>query len=139
MISSGDGYVEFTATETDRARVAGLSSGAPPDQDPSYTGISFGIDLFSNGEISIFENGTLVRTFGAYVPGDKFRVKVTDNFDGTARISYARISGPCVDGKPCNETVFFTSLNAGTYPFRVDSSLFTQGATLTDVRLVRIR
>jgi hypothetical protein len=139
VITSGDGYVEFTATETDRARVAGLSSGAPPDQDPNYAGIGFGIDLFSTGQISIFENGTSVQNFGAYVSGEKFRVKVSDNFDGTAKISYTRITGPCVDGSPCNETVFYTSLSAGTYPFRVDSSLFSQGATLTDVRLVRIR
>ena len=35
VIASGDGYVEFIATETNRARMAGLSSGAPPDTDAS--------------------------------------------------------------------------------------------------------
>ena len=138
LITGGDGYVEFTATETTLARMAGLSSGAPPDTDANFTNIGFGIDLFSNGEISVFESGILVSTFGAYASGEKFRVKVKDNFDGTATITYVRLTGPCVDGMPCNETVFHTSSVAGAYPFRVDSSLFDQGATLTDVRLVRI-
>ena len=138
VITGGDGYVEFTATETNRARMAGLSSGAPPDTDANFTNIGFGIDLFSNGEISVFESGSLISTFGPYAAGEKFRVKVSDNFDSTATITYVRITGPCVDGMPCNETLFHMSAVKPPYPFRVDSSLFDQGATLTDVRLVRI-
>jgi hypothetical protein len=138
VIASGDGYVEFTAAGTTTARIAGLSSGAPPDTNANFTDIGFGIDLFSNGEISIFEGGSLISTFGPYAAGEKFRVKVKDNFDGSATISYARLTAPCVDGMPCSEAVFYTSLTTAAYPFRVDASLFTTGATLTDVRLVRI-
>ena len=47
--------------------------------------------------------------------------------------------GPCVDGSPCNEVVFHTSETTAAYPIRVDASLFDEGATLTEVRLVRIR
>ena len=68
-IEGGDGYVEFTATETTLARMGGLSSGAPPDTDPNFTNIGWGIDLFSNGEISIFESGSLISTFGPYTRG----------------------------------------------------------------------
>ena len=139
VITGGDGYVEFTATETNRARMGGLSSGAPPDTDANFTDIGFGIDLFSNGEISVFESGSLISTFGPYAAGEKFRVKVSDNFDGTATVTYVRITGACVDGMPCTETVFHMSAVKPPYPFRVDSSLFDQGATLTNVRLVRIQ
>ena len=137
-IKGGDGYVEFTATETNLARVGGLSGCCLPDDDPGFTGIGYGIDLFSNGEISIFESGELISTFGAYTAGEKFRVKVKDKFNGRAEISYARIIGPCVDGSPCNEAVFYTSETTAEYPIRVDASLFDEGATLTNVRLVRI-
>ena len=137
-IEGGDGYVEFTATETTLARMGGLSSGAPPDTDVNFANIGWGIDLFSNGEISIFESGELISTFGPYTAGEKFRVKVKDKFNGFAEISYARIIGPCDDGSPCNEAVFYTSETTAAYPIRVDASLFDEGATLTEVRLVFI-
>ena len=139
VIASGDGYVEFIATETNRARMVGLSSGAPPDTDANFTDITFGIDVFSNGEISIFESGSLVSTFGPYTPNERFRVKVRDNLDGMATVSYVRVAEPCVDGSPCAETLIHTSATAGAYPFRVDSSLFDLGATVTGARLVRIQ
>ena len=78
-------------------------------------------------------------SFGAYSVGERFRVTVTDHADGTAAITYSRIVGPCVPGMPCSETVFHGSArNPATYPFRVDASLRDEGATLTDVRIVRI-
>ena len=138
VIAAGDGYVEFTATETNKARVGGLSSGGPPDTQPSFTDIGFGIDLFSDGAVNIFEGGTLVGSFGAYQSGDRFRVRVKDKFNGTAEISYSKVTGPCPVGTVCNETVFYTSVAVGSYPFRVDASLFNQSATLTDTHLVRI-
>ena len=139
VIASGDGYVEFIATETNRARMAGLSSGAPPDTDANFSDLGFGLDVFSNGEISIFESGSLIGTFGAYTAGERFRVKVRDNFDGTATITYVRVAAPCFDGSPCGETLIHTSATTGAYPFRVDSSLFDLGATVTEARLVRIQ
>jgi hypothetical protein len=137
-IGSGDAYVEFTATETNKARVGGLSNGAPPDTEPSFTDIDFGIALGVGGSVHIFEHGTPKGAFGTYVSGDKFRVTVKDNFDGNAVVSYSKISTPCNPGTLCDEAVFYTSLTAGHYPFRVDASLFDQNATLTDVHLVRI-
>jgi hypothetical protein len=138
VITGGDGYVEFVADTNNLARMGGLSGTASPETTSSFTDIGYGIDLFSNGQISIFESGTMVQAAGAYLPNDRFRVKVTDNFDGTATISYAKVTGPCVDGSPCAEAVFYTSLTHGAYPFRVDASLFDQNAALTQVRIVRI-
>ena len=140
VIASGDGFVEFTATETNTTRLCGLSSGAPPDPDVSAN-IGFAIDLFNNngvGEIIIFQSGLRVQNFSPYNAGDRFRVHVTDNHNNTATISYSKITGPCNPGSTCADSVFYTSLVTGTYPFRVDSSFFDVNATLTDVRLVRI-
>ena len=140
VITLGDGFVEFTATETNTTRLCGLSSGAPPDTDPSAN-IGFAITLFNNngtGDIDLFESGTFIGNFGTFTAGDRFRVRVKDNHNGTAAISYSKVTGPCSPGTTCAETVFYTSLSTGAYPFRVDASLFDQGATLTDARLVRI-
>jgi hypothetical protein len=138
LITQGDGYVEFVVAETNLARMGGLSSGAPPDTNQSFLTIGFGIDLFSDGIFRVFENGVLISTFTSYNVGDRFRVKVKDNFNGTATISYAHLTSACAPGAACDDAPFFTSATPGAYPFRVDSSFFDQGATLTDVRVVRI-
>jgi hypothetical protein len=78
-------------------------------------------------------------SFGTYAAGDRFRVHATDDFDGTATITYARVTGPCTDGAPCAETVLYTSPNKAAYPLRVDSSFKQMGGTLANVRLARIR
>jgi hypothetical protein len=138
LIARGDGYLEFTATETTTARTAALSSGPPP-ATLTFNDMDFGLLLLDTGEILALENGLSVGNFGLYVAGDKFRLKVRDNFDGTGSVSYARIIGPCVDGSPCNEAVFHTSANPITYPVRVDAMFREQGGTITDARIVRIR
>ena len=148
-IAQADGYVQFIATETNAARLCGLANGAPPDTVPDITDINFAIDLFKDGHFYVFENGTKILgpdsnaatlgSFGTYAPGDKFRVYVTRNNDGSGQITYAKITGPCSDGSPCPEVRFYTSLTSATYPLRVDSSFREQNGTLTDVRLVRIR
>src|SRR6185436_8137220 len=88
-ITRGDGYVEFTATETDKARILGLSTGAPPDAVPTDADIRFGFRLSAGGHVLVSENGTLVTPpdanpnfwFGDYVSGDRLRITVTDNFN----------------------------------------------------------
>ena len=138
LIAGGDAYFEVTATETDRARLGGLSSGPAPVGGITLNDIGFGV-LLEVGELFVFESGGVVSSFGAYASGDKFRVKLRDNFDGTATVAYTRLIGPCVDGSPCSEATFHTSTNLATYPVRVDALFRTFGATLTDARIVRIR
>jgi hypothetical protein len=58
---------------------------------------------------------------------------------GTATVTYVQIDGVCVDGKPCNGHEIYPSDKPAHYPLRVDSSFHDQGATLTNVRLVRIK
>jgi len=141
-ITHGDAYVEFTATETNKARVGGLASSALPDTDPGLDDISFGIRLSATGGVFVSESGTLVTgaggtPFSAYAPGDRLRVTVLDRLDGTADVRYALVPAGCA-GASC-ETMTFRTAGPAPYPFRVDASLKEPGATLTDVRIVRIK
>jgi hypothetical protein len=147
-ITHGDAYVEFAAVENGLSHVCGLSetlSGA----DPGLADINFGISLNLDGRYYVLEGGVL-RTgpdvngsWGTYLPGERFRVSVKDNNDaaGTATITYSKLLATC-GGVACPETVFYThdvSNGAATYPFRVDTSFREQFATLTGVRIVRIK
>jgi hypothetical protein len=151
--TKGDGYVEFSAAETNRTHVLGLSAdpaGCPvpcSDTDGSVNDIAFGIVLNSDGRVYIGENGAQVIGPGAggsfrnnYAVGERFRLNLTQNSDGTAKITYSRLMGPCVPGSPCPEEVMFTSVApALRYPFRVDASFREPNATVNDVRIVRIQ
>ena len=103
-INAGDGYVEFTASETNLARMCGLGNG---DSGQNYTDIEYAIQLTasdgSNG-IWIFESGTLRGNFGTYGVGDKFRVAVQGGV-----VKYYKISG-------ANQSLLYTSSVAPTYP-----------------------
>ena len=151
--TQGDGYVEFSANETDKSHVAGLSeiSGACPfpctDGDPSLTDIHFGISLNKDGRFYVIEGGSLFNgpdlngSFGTYNAGERFRVSLKQSSDGsaTATVTYSRLTAPCVPGNACAQTPFFTHVGLGTYPLRVDASFREQGGTLSDVRVVRIQ
>lgn len=115
-LAAGDGYLEFTAEETNTTRACGLA-----DQDSSYdpAEIDFAIQLQSTGEIRVHESGTLRGTFGTYAVGDRFRVEVRQ--------------GAVVYRK--NGVVFYSSGVAPAYPLAVDAALYSPGATLGEVRL----
>lgn len=152
-IARGDAYVEFSAAESSLSHVAGLSQ-IPAgclfpcaDTDAGLTDISFGISLNRDGRYYVLENGSLVpgpdinTSFGIYAAGDRFRVSVKQSADGsnTATITYSRLTGSCIAGMPCPESVFFTHAGPASYPMRVDASFRETAAKLTDVRVVRIR
>jgi hypothetical protein len=137
FITGGDAYLEFTAAETDRHRLAGLSSGPAPVGSLTLSDVGFAL-LMETNRLSVQEFGTVISRFGTYGPSERFRVKLRDNFDGTATVSYARLTGPCLDGSPCSEAVFHTSTALATYPVRVDALFRTIGATVAGARIVRI-
>ncbi|MEK7110322.1 MAG: hypothetical protein AAB867_00510, partial [Patescibacteria group bacterium] len=94
-IDSGGGYVEFTATETNTYRMGGLSN---TDADQSYTSIKFAASAAADGNIYVYESGTIKgASYGTYVSGDKLRVSVSAG--GT--VTYQK-----------NEATFYTSLTA---------------------------
>ena len=112
-IASGDGYVEFTASETTTQRFIGLSNGNP---GTSATEIAFSIKLSSNSIASVQEHAVYKTEIG-YVTGDVFRIAVVGGV-----VKYYK-----------NGALFYTS-GAGTptYPLLVDTSLWNTDATINN-------
>ena len=116
-IERGDGYVDFTATQSNTNRALGLSRG---DSGPDLSDIDFAVQLKADGTFEVMEAGISRGSFGTYAVSDVFRVEV---FSGTVR--YKR-----------NGTTFYTSTGTPAYPLLVDTALDTVGATLADIKLV---
>ena len=152
-ITRGHAFVEFSAKRS-QSQILGLaevpSSCAPqtacPDGDASDDSIDYGILLRYDGAFFVYEDGVPVSgpggldgSFGPSNEGDRFRIYVRDKGDGTVTIEYSKLAVPCVPGRACQAPPFYTSQVPTRFPLRVDTSLFHKGATLTDVRLVRIK
>jgi hypothetical protein len=149
QLGFGDAYIEFSSGETTTAKVIGFSAIAQScnqctDSDPSDADINFSVNLASDGRMYVLHNNTLVpggdvnNSFTTYAPGDRFRITVTDQNDGTFVVVYSKLALPCTPGLPCNLTTLLTDTVHGTYPIRVDTSLRDVGASLSDVTLVWI-
>ena len=115
-----------------------------PDTDFGLGGIGFTISLNNDTSVYVLEAGSPLVVQGPfgdpYIPGERFRVRATDNHDGTATISYSRLAGGCVAGTVCTEDVFFTHVGASpNYPLRVDATFREVDASLGNVTLVRIK
>src|SRR5262249_51481565 len=115
-IEAADGAMEFTAIEANTTRAAGLSNG---DTNQDVADIDFAVELHDDATIEVLEGGTSRGTFGSYSGGDRFRVELRAGV-----VTYAR-----------NGVVFYTSSATPSYPLRVDTALYTTGATLADVTL----
>lgn len=115
QISSGDGYFEFTASETDKLRLAGLSHG---NSGTGYADIDFALRL-SAGNAEVRENG-VYKADTPFVSGDRLRVAVVGG-----AVEYSK-----------NGVVFYTSGESPTYPLLVDTALLGLGSTVTDAVLV---
>jgi hypothetical protein len=108
--------------------------------------------LDSDSRIYITESGTEITgpdvdgSWGLYSGGDQFRITLRANLDGTAEVIYSKalqgsLSNPfnCYDGQPCLQDVIHQhTLPVPSYPFRVDTSLRDEGATLANVDIMRI-
>jgi RHS repeat-associated protein len=112
-ITSGDGYVEFTPTDTATNRFCGLSNG---DSNQNYTDVDFALHP-SGGTIYIYESGASRGTFGSFAAGDVMRVGVEGGV-----VKYRK-----------NGTLLYTSTVMPTYPLLVDSALYANGDTLSNV------
>ena len=121
-IAGGDGYVEFTAAEVNRSRMCGLNVG---DSSKSYTEIDYAIYPRSDGTISAYESGAVISVggstvLGTYVAGDRLRVSVEGG-----QVKYWKVQQGAA-------TLLYTSAVAPTYPLLVDTSLYSNGATVKD-------
>ncbi len=113
QLPSGDGYVEFAASETTTFRMLGLSKG---NTNSSWDDIDFALYLYLN-EVRVYEGGSYKGSFGNYVTGDILRVAVVGGV-----VRYSR-----------NGAVLYSSGKIPKYPLLVDTSLLSQGATLSRV------
>jgi RHS repeat-associated protein len=117
-ITSGDGYVEFTASKTSTYRMIGLSQG---DADQNYTDIDFAMYPTGTGgsgsHIYVYESGVYKGDFGVYATGDVLRVAVEGGV-----VKYKK-----------NGALLYTSTVTPSYPLLVDTALHTNGATLANV------
>ena len=114
QILSGDGYLEFTASETTTLRFVGLSVG---DTSTASAEIRFAIKLEA-GIAEVRESGT-ARTTTGFVSGDVFRIAVVSGV-----VKYYK-----------NGVLFYTSGLAPAYPLLVDSTLASLNATITNAMI----
>ncbi len=112
-LTAGDGYVEMTVGETGHARLFGFSH---TDTNQNWDTIDFGLHCSNHADnaIYVYESGSERGTFGGYAVGDKLRVSIVNGI-----VKYSK-----------NGTVFYTSTVTPTYPLRVDTALYDNGATL---------
>jgi hypothetical protein len=148
LVTRGDGWVEFSARDVTHAHFigfTGVSAPPPNDTDPTFNAIDFAVLLRLDGRVYVYEKGAQLKgpdlneSFGTWTPSDRFRVHLVDGLDGTAKVLYERIVASCGAGLSCAAVPFHTSAAAARYPLRVDTAMRHEGATLTDVDLVRIK
>ncbi|MBP6703469.1 MAG: hypothetical protein KBH14_09570 [Vicinamibacteria bacterium] len=117
VLSAGDGYVEFDATETTSYRMLGLGRG---DVNQGFPDLEWAVYLTGNGAFQLFESGVAKTGPMPYATGDRFRVAVESGI-----VTYRH-----------NGTLSYTSDVPPTYPLVVDTSMYTPGATLANARLL---
>ncbi len=120
---SGDGYVEFSTSEANTLKMAGLN--ANPSSN-NYVEIDYAIALSATTNVRIYENGVAINNpatntvfFGTYAAGDIFRVAIENG-----AVKYYQ-----------NGTLLYTSSALPNYPLVLDVSLNTPGATITDAKI----
>jgi hypothetical protein len=105
QITSGNGYVEFTATSDGNGYI-GL--GTNTSNSTSNQEINFGIS-FGNGGWTIRELNYTYRTEGTYAVGDTFRIAIVGS-----QVKYYKNG----------TSEIYTSTTSPTYPLVVDTSLW---------------
>jgi concanavalin A-like lectin/glucanase superfamily protein/Big-like domain-containing protein/purple acid phosphatase-like protein len=117
QIASGDGYLEFTASEITALRYAGLSNGNP---GTSAAEITYAVRLQS-GIAEVNENG-VYQAGTSFAAGDVFRIAVK-----SGAVTYYK-----------NGTPFYTSTAAPSYPLLVDTAILDLNGTVTNAVISRV-
>jgi hypothetical protein len=114
-IESGNGYVELTVTETNKARGFGLSQ---VHGQNTYVDIQFGLELGADGNLYRFESGSYPALNQSYATGDRLRVAIVGS-----DVKYYK-----------NGTLLHT-LTAPTlsYPYMANAQFFNTVATLRNM------
>jgi hypothetical protein len=114
QIASGNGYMEFTVSETGLVRFVGFNNS---NAGTSTTEIPFAFKLVS-GYAEARERGQY-RSDVPVVTGDVLRISVQSGV-----VKYAK-----------NGVVFYTSSAAPSYPLMVDTALTSLNATINNVKI----
>jgi hypothetical protein len=113
-IAAGDGYVEFTAGQSNALKMIGLSNG---NQGTSGAEIKWGVRFDNQLAVaSVIESNTY-RTDTSYSASDQFRVAIE-----SGAIKYYK-----------NGSLFYTSPTSATYPVLVDTALLSSGSQFSGV------
>ena len=115
-ITSGDGFVNFTATDTDKERWCGLNNSNAIHL--SASDINFAIKMAQKKKAWIIEDG-LVKAKVKYKKNTSFRVAVEGG-----KIKYYK------DGN-----VIYTSSNAPIYPLMINASLINTNSSVSNVMI----
>jgi len=116
MIRSGDGYIEFTVSDTDTFWLAGLGY---QDTSTRYDDIEYAFRFNGAGRADVMESGVYKGGDTPYVAGDVFRVAVVQG-----RVQYLR-----------NGRVLLESQRAPAYPLMLDTAFGTIGASVENARI----
>jgi hypothetical protein len=111
-IASGNSYLEFTATETNKLRFAALTA---TRSTSDYTLLDFSIKL-SNGASAEVRENYAYKADTPYVSGDVFRISVESGV-----VKYYK-----------NGTVFYASTKTPSFPLYADAILCSSSATITN-------
>jgi hypothetical protein len=110
---SDNGYLQFTATETNTFRMIGLSN---TNVNSNFNTIQYAIYLRNDAQIEVYESGSGRGLFGSYASGDIFRVAVDAGV-----VKYFR-----------NGNLFYISNVTPTLPLLVDVSINSINGTVTN-------
>jgi hypothetical protein len=116
LITSADGYVEFTVGEASSILVAGLGHG---NSGTAYSDVDFAFRFNGAGSADVLESGTYVGGDTVYAAGDVFRVGIVNG-----KVQYSR-----------NGVVLLERTTNLQYPLSLDTALISAGATVRNATI----
>ena len=111
-ITSGNGYLEFTASEANKFRFGALTTMTTTN---NYLALDFAIDFTIGAQAEVRENGSWMTSVG-FVANNVFRISVESGV-----VKYYK-----------NGTVFYTSTKTPSFPLYANALLCDTSSTITN-------
>jgi RHS repeat-associated protein len=117
LAAGEDGWIEFTTSEYNEARMIGLSD---QNTNADYTTMDYAIYLQNNGRVNVYENGSArLTTPPAFSVGDVFRI---ERINGAVKFYH-------------NGSVLHPSTVPSSTALMADAAFYSVAATALDVRI----
>lgn len=113
----GDGYLEYTVTQTNKYAILGLSD---TNSSSHFNSVDFGIYIWSSNRIKVYENGVDQNVVENYEHGDRLKVERIGN-----QIYYKK-----------NDVTFFISSQTSSGSLIGDSSFYSNGLQIKNIHIV---